>query len=320
MRARVAPRRPPSRRVDLIVGATGYVGTLLAPALVADGRTVRGLSRHPPQIGRDGALESVRGDVLEDEGLDAALDGCDVAYYLVHSMEAGSGSFEARDRLAARNFGAACRRVGVERVVYLGGIAPSGPLSPHMRSRLEVERILMEAVPGATGLRASIIIGAGSPSFRLMVRLIERIPVLPLPPWRHRRTQPIAESDVVRSLVRTPQTDATAGRSIDLVGPNALAYADILQGIAGELGIDRPEVDLPVFTAPAFAAIGSAIAGVDVDLVRALMGSLNSDVLPRSEKAVDDMARLFGIKPVDFPRAVRRALRDWERDEPLAGR
>jgi len=306
--------------VDLIVGATGYVGTLLTKALVAEGRAVRALSRRPPRVAPPSAVETVRGDVLNDEGLDAALEGCDVAYYMVHSMEAGAGSFEVRDRQAAENFVAACRRAGVERVVYLGGIEPSGPLSPHMRSRLEVERILMEGIRGVTGLRASIIIGAGSPSFRLMVRLIERIPVLPLPPWRDRRTQPIAERDVVDCLVRTPLVDATSGRSIDIVGPDTLSYASILEGIAAELEIDRTEVKLSVFTAPAFAAVASRIAGSDIDLVRALMGSLNADVLPRSARAAQEVEELFGFRPLPFVRAVRRALADWERDEPLGAR
>ena len=306
--------------MDLIVGATGYVGTLLTKALVAEGRAVRALSRRPPRTGGEDSVESARGDVLRDEGLDAALEGCDVAYYLVHSMEAGAASFEARDRQAAANFAAACRRAGVERVVYLGGIEPSGPLSPHMRSRLEVERILMESVPGATGLRASIIVGAGSPSFRLMVRLIERIPVLPLPPWRIRRTQPIAERDVIQCLVRAPSIDDTAGRSIDLVGPDVLTYAEILRGIAAELEIDRPPVDLPIFTAPAFGVVAAAIADADADLVRALMGSLNADVLPRSDRAAEEMTEIFAVKPLAFSRAVRRALAEWERDEPLSAR
>ncbi|HUA45326.1 MAG TPA: NAD(P)H-binding protein [Solirubrobacteraceae bacterium] len=306
--------------MDLIVGATGYVGTLLTKALVAEGRPVRALSRSPREVSPGGVVEAVRGDVLNDVGLDAALEGCDVAYYLVHSMEAGATSFEERDRVAAQNFVAACRRAGVDRVVYLGGIRPSGRLSAHMRSRLEVEQILMENLPRATGLRASIVIGAHSPSFRLMVRLIERLPVLPLPPWRERRTQPVAERDVIGCLVRTPLTERTEGQSIDLVGPEVLTYADMLRGIAAELGVERPEVDLPIFTAPAFAAVASAIAGSDVDLVRALMGSLNADVLPRSENAAREMAKLYGITQLPFTRAVRRALADWEREEPLAAR
>lgn len=306
--------------MDLIVGATGYVGTLLTKALVAADRPVRAFSRHPRPVAAGGLVETARGDVLEGSGLDEALAGCEVAYYLVHSMEAGARSFEARDRQAADNFAAACRRAGVERVVYLGGIEPSGRLSPHMRSRLEVERILMEKLPRATGLRASIVVGAGSPSFRLMVRLIERLPVLPLPPWRERSTQPIAERDVIACLVRTPMVERTEGRSIDLVGPEALSYGEMLKGIVAELGVDRPEVDLPIFTAPTFAAVASAIAGSDVDLVRALMGSLNADILPRSQDAAREMSELYGIAPLPFTRAVRRALADWEREEPLAAR
>ena len=306
--------------MDLIAGATGYVGSLLTKALVDQGRPVRALARRPPAVAPGRMVEIVRGDVVKDEGLDAALEGCDVAYYLVHSMEAGTTSFEARDRVAAENFVAACRRMGVDRVVYLGGIHPSGPLSPHMRSRLEVERILMEGLPAATGLRASIVIGAGSPSFRLMVRLIERIPVLPLPPWRDVRTQPVAEPDVIECLVRTPLIAAAAGRSIDIVGPDVLSYSEILRGIAAELGIDRPEVELPIFTPPAFAAVASRIAGADVDLVRGLMGSLGSDVLPRSERAAQEIEDLYNVRPLPFVRAVRRALADWEREEPLAAR
>lgn len=306
--------------MDLIVGATGYVGTLLTNALVERGRPVRALSRNPrPVSGRPG-VETVRGDVLKDEGLDAALEGCDVAYYLVHSMEAGATSFEARDRQAATHFVAACRRAGVDRVVYLGGIEPSGPVSAHMRSRLEVERILLRNLPRATGLRASIVIGAGSPSFRLMVRLIERLPVLPLPPWRDRRTQPVAERDVIECLVSAPLIERTESRSIDIVGPDALTYGEILRGIASELGVDRPGVELPIFTAPTFAAVASAISGSDVDLVRALMGSLNADVLPRSPRAAREMAELFDVTPLPFIRAVRRALGDWEHEEPLAAR
>jgi uncharacterized protein YbjT (DUF2867 family) len=306
--------------VDLIVGATGYVGTLLTKALVDQGRPVRALSRHPRPVASGGLVETARGDVLKDEGLDAALEGCEVAYYLVHSMEAGTTSFEARDRQAVNNFVAACRRTRVDRVVYLGGIEPSGRRSPHMRSRLEVERILLEGLPRATGLRASIVIGAHSPSFRLMVRLIERLPVLPLPPWRDRRTQPVAERDVIDCLVRTPLIEPTEGKSIDLVGPDVLTYGEMLTGIAAELGVDRPAVEVPIFTVPTFAAVASAIAGSDVELVRALMGSLNADVLPRSPRAAREMAGLFEITPLGFTRAVRRALADWEREEPLTAR
>src|SRR6185437_6687957 len=138
-----------------------------------------------------------------------ALDGVDVAYYLVHSMEPAAGAdgdFSSRDRIAAEKFARAAQKAGVERVVYLGGIVPDDPaeLSPHLSSRLEVEDILLEALPRSTALRASILVGARSSSFRILVRLVERLRFLPFPSWRDHRTQPIDERDAIEYLARTP--------------------------------------------------------------------------------------------------------------------
>lgn len=302
------------------MGATGYVGGLLVRALLAERRPVRALSRDPSRIPTSPAVETVRGDVLTGEGLQEALAGCDVAYYLVHSMEPGDTSFEARDRIAAHNFVRACRLARVTRTVYLGGIAPLGTTSPHMRSRLEVERILMDGLAGASCLRASIILGAHSPSFRLMVRLVERMPVLLLPPWRERRTQPVAEVDVIRCLIQAPQLERTAGRSIDIVGPDVLTYGLMLEGIAEALGVGRPAIAVPISSTPVTAAVAAAIGTVPVDLVEPLMGSLVADVLPRSDRAAEELAELFGVHPLSFARAVSRALAEWEREEPLAAR
>jgi uncharacterized protein YbjT (DUF2867 family) len=306
--------------LELVVGATGYVGNLVVRALLAEHRPVRALSRDPGRIPEGLELETVRGDLLTGEGLEEALAGCEAAYYLVHSMEPGTVSFEVRDRIAAHNFVRACRLAGVARTVYLGGIAPTGPLSPHMRSRLEVEEILMEGLAGASALRASIVIGTHSSSFRLMVRLVERMRVLALPPWRERRTQPVAEGDVVRCLIQVPLLERTAGRSIDVVGPDVLTYGAMLQGIAEALGIGRPEVAVPISITPVTAALAAAVGDAPVDLVGALMGSLVADVLPRSDRAAEELAELFGIQPLPFERAVSRALAEWELEEPLAAR
>ncbi len=306
--------------LELVVGATGYVGNLVARALLAERRPVRALSRDPRRMPDGLELETVRGDLLTGEGLEEALAGCEAAYYLVHSMEPGERSFEVRDRIAAHNFVRACGLAGVARAVYLGGIAPIGALSPHMRSRLEVEEILMEGVAGTTGLRASIVIGAHSPSFRLMVRLVERMRVLALPPWRERRTQPVAEADVVRCLIQAPLRERTAGCSIDVVGPDVLSYGAMLQSIAEALGIGRPAVPVPISITPVTAAVAAAVGDAPVELVGALMGSLVADVLPRSERAAEELAELFGFQPLPFERAVSRALAEWELEEPLAAR
>ncbi len=192
--------------MELVTGGTGYVGGRLLRRLAAEGRPCARSPAGPS--GSTGSRESSPcGDLLDGSGVEEALEGCSTAYYLVHSMEAaaGNGDFAGRDRRMAETFAEAAAAAGVERIVYLGGIVPGGhPLSPHLQSRLEVEEILLAAVPASTALRASIVIGAGSSSFRILVRLVERLRVLPMPRWRDNRTQPIDERDVIEFLARTP--------------------------------------------------------------------------------------------------------------------
>ncbi len=258
------------------------------------------------------------GDLLSGRGIAAALDGVETAYYLVHSMEpAPDQDFAARDRKAAATFGRAAREAGVRRIVYLGGIAPAGPVSRHLRSRLEVEEILMGAVPGSTALRASIVIGAGSPSFRVLVRLVERLRVLPLPGWRLHRTRPIDERDVIEYLARTPSVPGSAGRSLDVAGPDLLSYGAMIDRIAELMGVGRLPLAFRMSLTPAASAVVSAVTGQPLELVRPLMESLESDILPREPDAAP---RLYGLRPRPFARAVEHALAEWEAVEPLGAR
>jgi uncharacterized protein YbjT (DUF2867 family) len=308
-------------RVELVTGATGYVGGKLIDRLLRDGRAVRALARDPSQLQARGGVEWARADILSGEGLSQAMDGCDVAYYLVHSMEAaGSGDedFAARDRRAAENFADAARSAGVRRVVYLGGIAPTGGSpSPHLASRLEVERLLLKLSPEATALRASILIGAGSSSFRMLVRLVERLRLLPLPAWRANRTQPIAEQDAIEFLARTPLVAEAAGRSLDIAGPDVISYGAMVTRIAELMGVGRTPVGLGVSLTPPASALVSAVTQQPLELVRPLMESLEYDLLPAD---AGDAQAMYGIKPLSFDRAVERALAEWERTEELAAR
>jgi uncharacterized protein YbjT (DUF2867 family) len=304
--------------VELITGASGYVGGRLLRRLAGEGRRVRALARAPERVERLPGVEVLRGDVLTGRGLGAALDGCRTAYYLVHSMEPAAGDhFTWRDRRAAEAFGRAAAAAGLERIVYLGGMAPAGAPSAHLGSRLEVERILLAAVPGSTALRASIVVGAGSPSFRVLVRLVERLRVLPLPRWRSNRTQPIDERDMIEFLARTPQTPAAAGRSLDVCGPDLLTYGRMIERIAEAMGVGRVPLELSASLTPPASAIAAAVSGQPLELVRPLMESLESDVLPRD---ADEAPRLYGIRPRSFGRAVEHALAEWESLEPLGAR
>jgi uncharacterized protein YbjT (DUF2867 family) len=307
--------------MELVTGATGYVGGRLIERLAREGRPLRALARDPSRLDPVEGVEAMAGDLVRDTGLEAALDGVETAYYLVHSMEptagAANGDFGSRDRLAATNFARAATAAGVERIVYLGGlVAQDAPLSPHLASRLEVERILLEGAPSSTALRASIIVGAGSSSFRILVRLVERLRVLPFPAWRDHRTQPISERDAIEYLARTPETPGAAGRSLDIAGPDVLSYGAMIERIADHMGVSRMPLRLRVSQTPAASAVVAGIVGQPLELVRPLMESLEYDLLPR-----DDSARaIYGIHGHSFDRAVEHALREWERTEELAAR
>jgi uncharacterized protein YbjT (DUF2867 family) len=330
----------------LLTGASGFIGGALAPALLAEGHAVRGLSRNPDRAraalagatvphraptltaatvdtGCATEVEIVRGDALTGEGLTRALKGVEVAYYLIHSMEtrptrdSSPRAFAQRERLAAETFAAHARLAEVRRVVYLGGLLPrTGPASPHLASRAEVEEILRAHVPDTVALRAAIVIGAQSRSFRLLVRLVERMPVLTLPAWRRYRTKPIDVRDTVAMLAAAARVETVAARTLDIGGPEALTYEALLQRIAELLLLRRPTLGLGMTMTPLTARLAAALAGEEPELVVPLMEGLAGDLLPREHHA----ARLLEVQLHSLDSAIECALGEWETVEPLAAR
>jgi uncharacterized protein YbjT (DUF2867 family) len=306
----------------LLTGVTGYLGARLAPRLAAEGHGLVGLARHPeraqPELAALG-LELRRGDVVTGQGLADALADVDVAYFLIHSMEpAADGLFAERERTSAENFARAARAAGVRRIVYLGGLLPAGGArSPHLASRLAVEEILLETVPDSVALRASIVIGARSRSFRFLVRLIERLPLLALPSWYARRTSPIDERDIVEMLARAAWTQDVGGLSLDAGGREIISYGQLIERIRDHMLIDRPRVHLRALSlTPIASRVASVIAGERHELIGPLMESLEDDLLPRDDRA----ATLLGLRLHSLDAAIERALRELEEIEPVAAR
>jgi uncharacterized protein YbjT (DUF2867 family) len=305
----------------LVTGVSGYVGAALVPRLQAAGHEVRGFARSPERVAAAGVLldDLVIGDAINGAGLGQALDGVDAAYYLIHSMEGpASSGFAEHERRAAERFATAARAAGVRRIVYLGGLVPqNAALSRHLASRLAVEDALLAAADESIALRASIVIGARSRSFRFLVRLIERMPVLALPAWRVHRTQPIDGRDVLEFLVRAATAPAAlAGRSWDIGGPEVMTYQRLIERIADVMLVERPAIGLRFSLTPVASVVAAAVAAEDPGFITPLMESLDTDLLPRDH----DVAEAFGVRLHSFDAAVERALRDWELTEEVAAK
>jgi uncharacterized protein YbjT (DUF2867 family) len=259
------------------------------------------MTRYPDRYG--GAGVPVRADVADAASVRAALRGCDVAFYLVHSL--ASADFEARDAEAARAFGRAAADSGVARIVYLGGLGADGDdLSPHLRSRRQVEMLLGGAGVPVTTLRAGIIVGHGGISWEITRQLVEHLPAMVTPRWVGTRTQPIAAADVIRYLVGVLTVPETTGRVFEIGGPEVLAYADLLRRVAALEGRKRLIVPVPLLS-PSLSSLWLAlVTDVDVRTGRSLVDSMINEVVVRD----DSIRALVPFEPMDFDEAVLAAL------------
>lgn len=298
----------------LVLGATGFVGRALVPALVAEGERVRAASRAPGAGRAQPGVEWIRCDVTIPATLPAALEGIETAYYLVHSMgRSGERDFRTAERDAAKAFADAAAASGVRRIVYLGGVAPQGRPSEHLASRLEVGEILRAGVVPTIELRASMIIGAGSTSWQIVRDLARRLPFMVLPRWLASRSRPVALEDVIVALVAARRVPLERSAWFDLPGPETLSAREILFRVAA---LDRrhiPAVQVPVLTPRLSAMWLALVTSADYPLARELVLGLTTDLLPRDERYWD----LVGHPRLrSFDEAARAALTS---ERPAAG-
>jgi uncharacterized protein YbjT (DUF2867 family) len=288
----------------LVTGATGFIGRRLVPALVEEGHAVRAMTRRPEAY--DGPGEPVSGDVSDPGTLADPLNGVDVAVYLVHSLD--DDDFERKDAEAATAFGLAAAASGVRQIVYLGGLGKDDDdLSPHLRSRREVERLLAESGVPVTVLRAAIVVGAGGISWEMTRQLVKNLPAMVVPSWATTRTQPIAVDDVVRYLVGVTGNEKAYGTAYEIGGPQQLTYIDMLQEAAEAINGRR----VPIFTVPVLTPRLSSywisfVTNVDTTTGRNLIDSMSTEVIV-TDHAIRDVVP---GEPLSYAEAVRRALEE----------
>ena len=293
----------------LVTGATGFIGSRLVPALLAEGHRVKAMTRRPDDYAGPG--DPVEGDVFDPGTLAEPMEGVDVAVYLVHSLD--DNDFESKDAEAAKAFGLAAAASGVRQIVYMGGLGKDDDeLSPHLRSRREVEKLLGSSGVPVTVLRAAIVVGAGGISWEMTRQLIKNLPAMVVPRWADTRTQPIALDDVIRYLVGVTGVEKTYGQVYEIGGADRLTYVQMLQQAAEIINGRRvPIVTVPVLTPRLSSHWIGLVTNVDSTTAGNLIDSMSTEVL-QTDYAIQD---IVPGDPMTYADAVRIAVEETKRDK-----
>jgi uncharacterized protein YbjT (DUF2867 family) len=300
-----------------LTGATGFVGGRLLRVLSQDGVPTRclarSLKRFPGDLADHPQVEVVRGDLLDREGLAQAMEGMDVAYYLVHSMGGRNilqyKAYIDSDLQAAENFVKAADAVGLQRIIYLGGLGEMADnLSAHLVSRQQVGQILQSGLVKTTILRAANIIGAGGAPFEMLRHLAERLPVMICPRWIDTRCQPIAVDNVIEYLIGCISQPATAGLTLDIGGPDIITYRELIKIYARMRGLRRLIIAVPLLSPLLSSFWINLVTPIPAGIVMPLVEGLKNEVICRDHRIME----LVPIRLLSMKEAICNALAELE--------
>jgi uncharacterized protein YbjT (DUF2867 family) len=295
-------------RLILVTGSTGYVGRHLIPHLLERGYRVRCLVHTPARLKGQAWLphvDIVVGDIMDRDALDRALEGVSSAYYLIHCMSNGS-KYSERDLTAAGNFAEAAGRVGIEHIVYLGGLAnPETKIGMHLLSRIQTGQILRQGKTRVTEFRASLIIGTGSISFEMIRYLTEQFPILVGPRWLYNRTQPIAIQNVLYYLLAALELPASQNLIYEIGGRDSMTYAETMLAYARLRGLKRRLLVLPGIPLKLMAYIVDRLTPVPSRIAGSLIGGMRGDSIVHNNAARKDFPQ---IRLLDYQISVDAAL------------
>lgn len=306
-----------NRKTILLTGATGFVGRAVRPALEAEGWHVRCLTRNVERAqGLDPNADWVQGNVGDPDSCSRALKGCEAALYLVHGIGEGD-DYHAQEVAAAKVFSSAAGHAGLKRIVYLGGVSPSGRGSDHLRSRIDVGEALRSGPVVTVELRASMIVGHGSLSWLIVRDLAARLPFMLLPRWLKSRTEPVAIDDVVAALKGAISLELDDSAWFDIPGPDALSGKEFLEQTAQVMGLRRPwMISVPLLTPRLSSLWLRLMTRAQWSIAREVVVGLTEDLLATDAKFWD----LIGhSERLTFTQAAERALEvEWS-TEPVEG-
>ncbi|MBI4388058.1 MAG: SDR family oxidoreductase, partial [Candidatus Omnitrophica bacterium] len=293
----------------LLTGATGYVGGRLLKKLESHHYVVRCLARHPEYLKNKivSSTELFQGDLLDENSLEKAMVGVEIAYYLVHSMGT-KGVFEEEEKRSASNFALAARKAGIKKIIYLGGIGRGQRLSPHLKSRQQVGDVLRESGIVVVEFQASIIIGSGSLSFEMIRSLMERLPIMTTPKWVNVLAQPIAIEDVIEYLIEALQIPMSKSEIFEIGGPDKVSYLDLMKEYGRQRGLKRLIIPVPVLSPRLSSLWLGLITPIYARVGRKLIESIRHETTVHNNNA----SQVFSVRPMPIQEAIRRAFKNEE--------